>query len=326
LLALVPARDLDPEALGRFLATPDPPAGFRRSETPAYYRWLATASGEVETVALAAVEDGRIAGALFAVVRKTVVAGETIRTAKLEEMRTDPNQRGRGVMSLVFSGVRDACLERGAHVLLAGPTSPHSYPIFTKRLGFVEPFSMASFVRPLRIGPIRLARAGRGVDTPSKLPIDACAFSERLSVAARVAVLRSPEYLAWRYERHPDAYHFVVRRDRERVRGVAVWKETRQRGLRIANLVECLAETPRERGLLLSAVAGVAARDSSARLLTGFATLGLTPAALLRRGSWLRRSRTPILVWHDGSLPPAKVAALHDPGAWILSMGDFFDV
>ena len=326
MLALVKARDLDPEALARFLATPGPPPGFRRSETADYYRWLVTASGDAEAVALAALDGDRIVGVLCAILRRVTVDGEPILTAKLEEMRTDPRERGRGVMSRVFAGVRDACLERGAHVLFAGPTSPFSYPIFTGRLGFVEPFSMASFVRPLRAGPLRLAFGHASVETPPALPADAGALAERVSAAARVAVLRTPAYLEWRYGRHPDPYRFVVLREAGAAAGVAVWKETLQRGLRIANLLECLAETPRVRGRLLGAVAAVAARESSCEVLTGWATLGLGPGALLRRGCVLRRARTPLLLWHDDALPAAVAERLRDPRAWLLSMGDFFDV
>lgn len=277
-------------------------------------------------MALAAVEGDRILGVLCAVLRRLVVGGGTILTAKLEEMRTDPRERGRGVMSRVFSGVRAACLERGAHVLFAGPTSPFSYPIFTGRLGFTEPFSMASFVRPLRAGPLPLAFGRAGVETPASLPPDACALAERSSTRARVAVLRTPAYLDWRYAQHPDGYRYVVLRDGSAVRGVAVWKETMQRGLRIANLLECLAETSRVTGRLLGAVAAVAARESSCQVLTGWATLGLGTAALLRHGCLLRRARTPLLLWHDGTLPEETTRLLGDPGAWLLSMGDFFDV
>ena len=326
MLSLIQARDLDPDVLARFLATPEPPAGFRRSETAAYYQWLVTASGDVETLALAALDGDRVVGVLCAVLRRVIVDGETLLTAKLEEMRTDPRERGRGVMSRVFAGVRDACIARGAHVLFAGPTSPFSYPVFTGRLGFVEPFTLASFVRPLRAGPLRLAFPHAAAQACPRLPSDAASFAARVSAGARVAVLRSPDYLAWRYERHPDDYRFVVLREGDVVCGLAVWKETLQRGLRIANLLECLAQTPRERVRLLAGVAGVAARDSFCQILTGWATLGLGPAAMLRHGCLRRRARTPLLVWHDGSLPPATVERLQDPGSWLLSMGDFFDV
>jgi GNAT superfamily N-acetyltransferase len=326
MLSLVQARDLDPEALARFLATPAAPAGFRRSETAAYYRWLVTASGDVETVALAALAGDRIVGFLCAVLRRLTLEGETLLAGKLEEMRTDPAERGRGVMSLVFSGVRDACLARGAHVLFAGPTSPFSYPIFTGRYGFVEPFALASFVRPLRVGRLPLAFVRADAQASSGLPADAAALAAHLSAGARVALQRSQAYLQWRYERHPDAYRFVVLREDGAARGLAVWKETRQRGLRIANLLECLAPTPRERARLLDAVAGVAVRDASCQILTGWATLGLGPASLLRHACVLRRAHTPLLLWHDGSLSPASVARLRDRDAWLLSMGDFFDV
>ncbi len=328
--SLVRAQDLDPEAVARFLATPDPPAGFRRSETAAYYGWLLGAAGDVETVALAAMDGDRIVGALCAVLRRLSVDGEPLLTAKLEEMRTDPKERGRGVMSLVFSGVRDACLERGAHVLFAGPTSPFSYPIFTRRLGFAEPFTMPSFVRPLRLGPVplRLPRipAGARVEACAGLPPDAAARAAEICAAAGVAVMRTPDYLTWRYTRHPDTYRFAVLRADGAPRGLAVWKETLQRGLRIANLLECLAPTAGDRARLLAGVARIAARDSACQVFTGWATLGLSPASLLLRGCLLRRARTPLLLWHDGSLPPALIGRLRDPAAWLLSMGDFFDV
>ena len=89
MLSLVQARDLDPEVLARFLATPDPPAGFRRSESAAYYQWLVTASDGVETVALAAVDGDRVVGVLCAVLRR-VIAGR--RDAAHGQARGDANR------------------------------------------------------------------------------------------------------------------------------------------------------------------------------------------------------------------------------------------
>jgi GNAT superfamily N-acetyltransferase len=323
-LRLVPSATLPIDTLARFLGSPHAPGAFRRSETPAYYRWLLSPPPELEAVSLCAVDGERIAGSLTALVRPLSLGGEIHLSAKLEEMKTDPRDRGRGVMSQLFAAVKEACLARGARVLLGGPTSPFSYPIFLERFGFSAPFTLENLIRPRGLRGARAQDAE--LERCEKLPQDALALAERVSRRAPVATLRSPSYLRWRYESHPDPYEILVSREQGRASGLAVCKQTRQRNLSLLTVVELLAEGPHEELSLLRRVARHAAALGGTDLLTVWRPMSLSRVALALRGWIPRLARTRIVSWIDPSLPAALRALLQRREAWQLSAGDFFDI
>jgi GNAT superfamily N-acetyltransferase len=330
--SLVPAAEVEPEALARFLQDAVPARGFRRSETPVYYQWLIGSRACGETVALVALDGQRIAGALCAVLRRLHVGGETLLAAKLEEMKTDLQDRGRGIMSLVFQGVAKLCAERGAHVLLAGPTSPFSYPIFLNRLGFEEPFTVATWVRPVRVprfGTPLPQGWGAGSTTRAcgdHIPEDAAQLAQGWANAMPVAAARSPDYLRWRYEAHPDTYRVVRMYTGSLCHGLALWKETVQRGLRIAQVVELLAGDAEGESALLAHVVRDVRDASRAELVAVWKPAHLGIGSLVARGFLPRRAQTHFLLRSDASIPTQLVTRLRDRRKWHLSMGDFFDV
>lgn len=326
------AASLDPEELGAFLRTAGLASGFRRSETPAYYQWLLGPRAGSETVSLVALDGRRIAGALTAVLRPLHVAGETILAAKLEEMKTDPRDRGRGVMTFVFKGVTDACAERGVGLLFAGPTSQFSYPIFLKRFRFEEPFTITTFASPLRIPgigmPIPVLSAARRTsgECSDRIPDDAAERAQEWGRLSSIAWNRSPAWLRWRYETSPDRYRVVVMRASGVCRGIALWKETLQRGLRIANVVEFLAADARDEGRLLGHVARAVRASSRAEVIALWKPVHLGTGSLVARGFLPLRSRTHFLVRRLDTLHPTFLDRLRDQRQWHLSMGDYFDV
>jgi len=333
-LRLVPSSMLPIETVARFLGSSVAAGVFRRSESPAYYRWLLSPPPGMEAISFCAVEGERIAGSLTAVVRPLVVAGDVQLSAKLEEMKTDPRDRGRGVISLLFGAVKEACLARGVRILLAGPTSPFSYPIFVKRFGFTAPFTLESSICLLRLPagphglPLRLGSRGPGpeLERCEQLTEEAFELAERVSRSASVATLRSRPYLHWRYETHPDAYEILMARDAGRPSGLAVCKQTRQRNLSLLTVVELLAETPRQELALLVRVARRAVALGVADVLTAWRPTRLSRLALALRGWLPRPARTRIVSWIDPSLPASLHALLLRREAWQLSAGDFFDI
>ena len=234
----------------------------------------------------------RIVGALTAVLRHTLVDGERVLAAKLEDMKTDPAYRGRGVMSRTFKRVKEEALDRGAHFLMGGPTSPLSYPIFVKRLGFSAPFGIRNVVRPLRarvLGralPLTLPGRNehRSVGANTAAPAGFAELAERATQVAQVATWRSAAYLNWRYDQHPDTYRFVSLREGTHLQGVAVVKETWQRDFHLVNVVDLIAPEGHTVRRVLAAVGAYAAGSASADFVVAWPPRGRGLLAHLARG------------------------------------------
>ena len=85
--------------------------------------------------------DGKVVGSLTASLRTLRVDHDTLVVAKLEEMKTDPSVRGRGVMSRVYERVFAESVERVAHdasVRLSSVEPAGPGPDFPSLSGFPE--------------------------------------------------------------------------------------------------------------------------------------------------------------------------------------------
>jgi GNAT superfamily N-acetyltransferase len=333
-LAFRRSQDVELGRLAGFLGDGEAASGpeaesFRRVQSPAYYGWLIGTGPVGEAVSWVACDGDRIVGSLTASLRPIRVLGESLILAKLEEMKTDPAYRGRGVMSQVFARVKAEAIERGVSILMGGPTSPLSFPIFTKRLKFEAPFGVANCVRLLRLrrgagGP----ESGSLVDTPGEPAIDAdvVPFLERTLSGSDVATVRDRSYLQWRYLEHPDSYEFLTIRDGLEIRGFAVCKVTKQRGYRLANAVELIAAPGRDRRALLRAFTrwakGVAMADFAVVWPPeGRRFEALSSAYVPRFGGDTR-----VVFWFAPALAERFRATLRSRRAWWMGMGDLLDI
>lgn len=320
------ASSIDPSNLADFLRGGENPNSFRRSETPEYYAWLLRGPEPGATVARIALWRGRLIGCLFAVIRTARVLSERVRIAKLEEMRTAPEVRGRGVMSALFESVRAGARERGARVLQAGPASPYSLPIFQKRLHFATPFYVRTLVRPLRLVP-RLSpgrsqpRSNATTDWDALWPLTRPPPTPP-DVAA--ALERSETYLRWRYASHPDEY-FVSSLPGGPEAGNIVWKLTRQRGLFLCNVVDVVAPTSADW------IAGLrrSLRSINVERLADMLVLWEPRRGAVRRafaaGFLPRLARVPFLLRCEPDVDTTTAGALLSR-SWFVTMGDYLDI
>jgi hypothetical protein len=248
---------------------------------------------------------------------------------KLEEMKTAPQVRGQGVMSLVYGKICDEAKARGVSMLLGGPTSEHSYPIFTNRLGFSAPFRIVNTVCPVRINRVldwRSAKSDRSFDESDEPPDDCEGFIEDAIAGSRIWTVRDRSYLLWRYTRHPDPYTFLSLRSAGRLSGLAVLKTTHQRGFSLVNTVELFARRGPERRALLRAVREWSQERTQADFVvtwppTGRPLEGATSGFVPRLGG---STRIVILPLDDVLVELQEI--LNDRSSWWLGMGDMLDI
>jgi GNAT superfamily N-acetyltransferase len=328
---------LDPEQVECFLREDSEDGSFRRLQTAAYYSWLSGPGPTGFRSASWAILDGdRLLGTLFAPLRDVWLDGELVLTAKLEEMRTHPDARGRGVMRLLFERVRDDAFDRGARILMAGPTSPFSYPIFRERFEFLEPFQIVSAVRP-----VRWQRTRGAISAPDSLPVgidgmrqlEATAFddpalgrfAETVTRLAKGAVWRDAGYLQWRYGVNPEQYQCWVQRRSGEIGGAVIVKRTRQRSMDVLNVVEVLAASRASRARVLGSLASEA-RRSDIGVVNCWVPQPSDLLKMVSRGYIPRPARTHFLLRTHPDLPEPQRAAAMDRRGWLLGMGDFFDI
>jgi GNAT superfamily N-acetyltransferase len=322
-LRIVHSNEVPIETLAAFLRSdPRDDGSFRRSETAAYYAWLLSDPPGGASVSVCAVDGSRIVGSLSAVLRPTRIEAEVLLSAKLEDMKTDPTERGRGVMSRVFGALKEEVVARGARLLIGGPTSPFSFPIFVKRFGFVAPFEIRSTLRTLLLPA--LSRQVDRIEEVERFPSETDELWRSAERGASCAVLRSAPYLTWRYTEHPDRYRILAWRRHGAIQAVCVVKETRQRGIRLVNIVELLGHSARAERALLAGLAAMERRLDPRGLMVAWPPNGTESVGWLGLGHVPRPATTRIVF-----LPVLDLVArdiLLHRRAWRLAPGDFFDI
>lgn len=323
-ICVVPSWELPLPVLSRFLRSQPVQSGFRRSEAPSYYRWLLGSGAGKGTISWTAVDGDRPCASLTAILRPARIGTTTVLCAKLEEMRTDGAYRGRGLMSRVFERVRREAAEREVRLLLAGPSSPYSFPIFVNRYGF-RPIRVRSVLRPLGVPwPASGSTETAGAQFVSTVPDGIDDLVAAATAAAPIALHRSSSYFSWRYDRHPDAYEWFELRDaRRRLVSAAVLKRTFQRRRRLLNVVELLGDSGPE---LVARLARREQENGSSQLIALWPPRGDHYVSWLLRAFVPRPDTVPLLVCELEPLALTVRRRLYERRSWYLSMGDFFDL
>lgn len=296
-----------------------------RDKSPAYYRWMYEQNPSGRAIVHSARLGDEIV-ASFAMAPKTfVIDGERVVVGKTMDMFTDPAWQGHGLMGRCTSAVFREAAEAGIHGWYVTP-SVNSYPIFTGRWGYPEPFSLVYRLRlvpPRRLRrPPRLA-AGYAVEDVQAFDASVDELWRKVAAGYRVAQVRDAAYLNWRYVANPDRYDLLaLRRDGQLV-GVVVLGWTVRRGIRVGELMELIHDPADERSLrLLVRCAAARAGERGCRLLQAWSVPGTRLDDRLRRAG---------LRWRRGEVkfllsPDFPGDASSDPDAWLLSQGDGNDV
>ena len=207
---------------------------------------------------------------------RTILDGVETRLAIPVNVATDARYRGRGVFSTLERENEAAAAEAGCALTVTFPNA-RSYPIFVKRLGWIDLPRLRLWARPLRAsGVVRyaLGRSGErgGLRPPDRasVPIRGLEirsverFEQDLDALGRQAATgyghhftRDAEYFNWRYVDSPRDYRCFGAYREGRLAGAVVVGHTYKHGVSagfIADLVAAPDGRSATRALLRRAV------------------------------------------------------------------------
>ena len=239
-------------------------------------------------VSLAVSDDGVVGVAAMSFFR-TSLNGSVTRLAIPVNVATDPRYQGQGVFSTLERENEAAAADAGSPLTVTFPNGA-SYPIFVKRLGWVDLPRLRLWARPLRAAAVvryALGRPGEagGLDPPERSartirgleirPVDR--FGPDMDELGRRAgssygnhFVRDAEYFNWRYLDSPRDYRCFAAFRNGRLVGVAVVGHTFKHGVSagfLADLVVEPAGSTGMRALLARAVEEVRGRADALVLL-----------------------------------------------------------
>ena len=326
---LVTAQEIEPERLAGFLRDADTEAT-RRSQSADYYQWLIGSSSASAPISCFARSGDEIVGSLVLSPRRLYVGDRKLLAGKLEEMKTAQDWRGQGVITEIFQQIVETARETGIDLLIGGPTSDDSYPIYINRFDFEAPFSIVNVVAPVRFP---WPGSSGFVDRYQRVEIDGQGgqledyrrFVDEVESSSTVKMVRDTKYLEWRYEQHPDQYRHFEILEGNRLAGFCTLKLIRQRNFRVVNVLEFVARSGRDRRALCLAIKQWA-RSQSAHFVGMWPPEGSSIEFV--RAGFLQRPRgdTRIVLRPLSQACLEVMDSLRDRRSWALSMGDMLDI
>ena len=292
-----------------------------------------------EGIVSLAVDEGEVVGVAAMSFFKTRLDGVEKRLAIPVNVATDARYRGQGVFSTLEEQNEEAAASSGSPLTVTFPNA-NSYPIFIRRLGWIDLPRLRLWARPLRVGGVVryvLGREGEhgGMRTPdagertlrglSVRPISR--FAESMdALGARAAAgygshfSRDADYFNWRYLDSPRDYRcFGAYRAGDLV-GVAVVGHTFKHGVSAGFLADLVAE-PDE----TAAVRALVARAAEEVKGRADALVLLPPSAPAQRRALVRAGFAPtnkkLRFIGKGLHEDARID--ESAGAWHFTLGDF---
>jgi hypothetical protein len=292
-----------------------------------------------EGIVSLAVDGGEVVGVAAMSFFTTRLDGVDTRLAIPVNVATDARYRGRGVFSTLEERNEAAAAEAGSPLTVTFPNAK-SYPIFMKRLGWVDLPRLRLWARPLRAaGVVRyaLGRPGeRGGIRPASpeartlhglevRPVDRFgdemdALGERAAAGYGSHFTRDAAYFNWRYLDSPRDYRcFGAHRGDELV-GVAVVGHTFKHGVSAGFLADLVA-APEDTQVLRALVtrAGAEVRGGADALVV------LPPRAPAHRRALARAGFAPSnkKLRFIGKPLHEGVRIDESADAWHFTLGDF---
>jgi GNAT superfamily N-acetyltransferase len=292
-----------------------------------------------EGIVSLAVDGGEVVGVAAMSFFTTRLGGVDTRLAIPVNVATDARYRGQGVFSTLEERNEAAAAEAGSPLTVTFPNA-NSYPIFLRRLGWIDLPRLRLWARPLRAGGVvryALGRAGehggmRPASPASRVlhgleirPIER--FGEDLdALGLRAAAgygshfTRDAAYFNWRYLDSPRDYRCFGAYDDGDLVGAAVVGHTFKHGVSagfLADLVAAPSDGAAVRALVSRAVDEVKGGADALVLLPPRAPAqcrALARAGFAPTNKKLRFIGKPL---HDG------VRIDEHAGAWHFTLGDF---
>jgi GNAT superfamily N-acetyltransferase len=292
-----------------------------------------------EGIVSLAVDKGEVVGVAAMSFFNTRLEGVETRLAIPVNVATDSRYRGQGVFSTMQQQNEDAAAASGSPLTVTFPNA-NSYPIFIRRLGWIDLPRLRLWAKPLRVaGVVRYALRREGEQGGMRDPDPASRLLHGLDVrpigrfeadmdelGLRAAesygshFSRDAEYFNWRYLDSPRDYRcFGAYRDGE-LAGVAVVGHTYKHGVSagfLADLVAAPGEAPAVRALVARAVEEVKGGADALVLLPPPAS---AQRRALARAGFAPTNRTLRFIGKT-----LREGARLDPAAsaWHFTLGDF---
>jgi GNAT superfamily N-acetyltransferase len=292
-----------------------------------------------EGIVSLAVDANEVVGVAAMSFFRTRLDGVETRLAIPVNVATDARYRGQGVFSTLERENEAAAAESGSPLTVTFPNA-NSYPIFVRRLGWIDLPRLRLWARPLRVsGVVRyvLGRPGErgGMRAPDASPHTLHGLEVRPigrfgpdldDLGGRAAAgygshfSRDAAYFNWRYLDTPRDYRCFGAYLGEELRGVAVVGHTFKHGVSagfVADLVASPDDATAVRALASRAVAEVKGRADALVLLP--------PRAAAQRRALVRAGFAPTnkklrfigKALHDG------IRIDESADAWHFTLGDF---
>jgi hypothetical protein len=256
-------------------------------------------AGSMRSVAL---RDGEVVGAAGHSLYRLVADGRQRLAQFSVHAATTPSARGLGIFRALELRHEEQGRDWGSTCVLAFASAP-TRPLFLGPLGWTQIDRRRVWARPLPLGLRR--RTARRIDR----------FEDRHETVAAAAgprlrnhLLRDSRYLNWRYAESPREYRMLD----APLGGFAAVGFTRRRGLKIALVMELIAEDEDVASLVRGALA--AARGSLALLAV--------PSPVLSRSRLLRHGFVPTRYRLDFMGKGLAETLETRSEAWTVSLGD----
>lgn len=318
------------EVLFRWAAEPDVPAlqdlfslAFPgRSILADYYRWQFLRGPVLPGSSAVAELDGSIIAHAGYTGRQARLDGRAGVLFVKQTSMSHPRARGSGVYSRLLSWADGQLAQKGGELVLSYPNA-NNHPVQILRDDYHDIAQIPCLARASRRGG---AGAGPGAEDfalASGYSFDeAAGLGEATLAGFRYGLVRSAEYLAWRYGRHPNAgYRVAEHRAAGRLRSLAVWKYYPADVPRRIMVVEWLSDG--EEALAAGAFDAVEAHADE----QGLAVCTWQNVHGRRRHKWLEK-RGYVLdlpVLYFGAFPlvePERLPGFRDYREWHVAMGD----
>lgn len=175
--------------------------------------------------------------------RRIKISGEVIDAVEMGDGFTHPDYQRRGIFTGITEAVKKSILDRGISIIYGSPNK-NSLPGMQKMSYTQVPITLRSLAKPLNVKPLLDARwhshllaslfspvlglisatatligtAGSSKDVSvsqaTSFPDDVDELWERASKSFDVALVRSKQYLQWRYIQNPDRYSIFIAQDK----------------------------------------------------------------------------------------------------------------
>lgn len=303
------------------------------------FAWWFDRNPAGEGIVSLAVDDGEVVGVAAMSFFRVVLDGAETRLAIPVNVATDARYRGQGVFSTLEHENEAAAAAAGCPLTVTFPNA-NSYPIFVKRLGWIDLPRLRLWARPLRASgvvryalgrpgerggmrpPSRTARTIRGLEVRSveRFGPEMDELGRRAAAGYGSHFVRDAEYFNWRYLDSPRDYRCFAGYRNGRLFGVVVVGHTFKHGVSagfLADLVVAPEGSTEVRALLRRAVDEVQGGADALVLLP--------PPAPAQRRALLQAGFAPTnkKLRFIGKTLHDEARIDEGAGAWHFALGDF---